>query len=291
VTAPLAEGHRATARVPPFALVLAGVTSVQVGAALARTMFDDLGPSGTSLLRLAFAALALALLWRPDPRRYSRAELRLVGAFGLVLGLMNLTFYLGLARIDLGVAVTIEFVGPLAVAVVGSRRRLDLVWAALAAVGIVLLANPGGSDSVDALGLFFILCAAACWAAYILLAQRAGRVFQGSQGVAMAMVVAAIIPIAPGIVDGGSALLRPELLAVGLAVGILSSAIPYSLETEALRRLPANVFGVLMSLEPAVAALAGFVVLGQDLGPREILAMALVVAASAGVSIATPPEA
>jgi inner membrane transporter RhtA len=291
VTSPSAEGHGATARVPPFALVLAGVTSVQVGAALARTMFDDLGPSGTSLLRLGFAALTLGLLWRPDPRRYSRAELRLVVAFGLVLGLMNLTFYLGLGRLDLGVAVTIEFIGPLAVAVVGSRRRLDLVWAALAAVGIVLLANPGGSDPVDALGLFFILCAAACWAAYILLAQRAGRVFAGSQGVAMAMVVAAVIPIAPGIADGGSALLRPELLAIGLAVGILSSAIPYSLETEALRRLPANVFGVLMSMEPAVAALAGFVVLGQDLGLREIVAMAFVVAASAGVSIATPPEA
>jgi inner membrane transporter RhtA len=264
--------------------VLAGVTSVQVGAALARTMFDDLGPSGTSLVRLMFAALALALLARPDPRRYGRAELRLVAAFGLVLGLMNLTFYLGLDRLDLGVAVTIEFVGPLAVAVVGSRRRLDLVWAALAAVGIVLLANPGGADSVDTLGLFFILCAAACWAAYILLAQRAGQVFSGSQGIAMAMVVAAMVPIAPGIVDGGSALLRPELLGIGCAVGLLSSAIPYSLETEALRR-------VLMSMEPAVAALAGFVVLGQDLGLRQLVAMAFVVAASAGVSIATPPEA
>jgi inner membrane transporter RhtA len=187
--------------------------------------------------------------------------------------------------------VTIEFIGPLAVAVVGSRRRLDLVWAALAAVGIVLLANPGGANSVDPLGLFFILCAAACWAAYILFAQRAGQVFSGSQGVAMAMVVAALIPIAPGIVDGGSALLRPELLAIGCAVGLLSSAIPYSLETEALRRMPANVFGVLMSMEPAVAALAGFVVLGQDLGVRELIAMAFVVTASAGVSILTPPEA
>jgi inner membrane transporter RhtA len=286
-----AVGLPGTDRVPPFTLLLAGVTSVQVGAALARTMFDDLGPSGTSLLRLVFAALALALLWRPDPRRYGRAELRLVAAFGLVLGLMNLTFYLALARLDLGVAVTIEFIGPLAVAVVGSRRRLDLVWAGLAAVGIVLLANPGGANSVDPLGLFFILCAAACWAGYILLAQRASSVFSGSQGVAMAMVVAALIPIAPGIADGGSALLRPELLGLGLAIGLLSSAIPYSLETEALRRMPANVFGVLMSMEPAVAALAGFLVLGQDLGVRELIAMAFVVAASAGASIATPPEA
>jgi inner membrane transporter RhtA len=139
-------------RVPPFALVLSGVASVQIGAALARTMFDDLGPSGTSLVRIFFAALALMLVWRPDPRRYSWNELRYALVFGLALGLMNLTFYLGLARLDLGVAVTIEFVGPLAVAVFGSRRRLDLVWAALAAVGIVLLANRGGSTSIDGLG-------------------------------------------------------------------------------------------------------------------------------------------
>jgi inner membrane transporter RhtA len=278
-------------RVPPFVLVLGGVTSVQIGAAVARTMFDDLGPSGTSLLRISFAALALVLVFRPDPRRYTWNELRYAVAFGLALGFMNLTFYLGLDRLDLGVAVTIEFIGPLAVAVFGSRRRLDLVWAALAAVGIVLLANPGGADSVDTLGLVFVLIAGGCWAAYILIAQRAGRVFPGSEGVAMAMVVAALIPIVPGIADAGSSLLDPALLAMGAAVGLLSSAIPYSLETEALRRIPANVFGVLMSMEPAVAALAGLVILGQDLGLREIVAIGFVVAASAGVSIATPPEA
>src|SRR3954452_20835260 len=278
-------------RVPPFALVLAGVTSVQVGAALARTMFDDLGPSGTSLLRIVFAALALVLVFRPDPRRYTFNELRYALAFGIALGVMNLTFYLALDRLDLGVAVTIEFVGPLAVAVFGSRRRLDLVWAALAAAGIVLLANPGGSDSLETLGLVFVLIAAGCWAAYILIAQRAGRVFPGSHGVAMAMVVATLVPLVPGIADAGSTLLEPQWLALGCAVGVLSSAIPYSLETEALRRIPANVFGVLMSMEPAVAALAGFVVLGQDLGLRELVAIGLVVAASAGVSIVTPPEA
>jgi len=277
-------------RVPPFALVLAGVASVQFGAALARTMFDDLGPSGTSLLRVGFAALALMLLWRPDPRRYSREALRYAVVFGLVLGLMNLTFYLGLNRLDLGVAVTIEFIGPLAVAVFGSRRRLDLVWAALAAIGIVLLANPGGAESIDTLGLIFVLIAGACWAAYILIAQRAGRLFPGSEGVALAMVVATLVPLVPGIADAGSELLKPQWLVLGCAVGLLSSAIPYSLETEALRRIPANVFGVLMSMEPAVAALAGFVVLGQDLGARELVAIGLVVAASAGASIATPPE-
>jgi inner membrane transporter RhtA len=277
-------------RVPPFALVLSGVTSVQIGAALARTMFDDLGPSGTSLVRVFFAAVALMVIWRPDPRVYAWRQLRYALAFGLTLGLMNLTFYLGLGRLDLGVAVTIEFVGPLAVAVFGSRRRLDLVWALLAAIGIVLLANPGGANAIDGLGVMFVLIAGACWAAYILIAQRAGRVFPGSHGVAMAMVIAALVPLAPGIAEAGSALLRPELLAMGLGVGVLSSAIPYSLETEALRRIPTNVFGVLMSLEPAVAALAGFAVLGQDLGLRELVAIALVVAASAGVSIATPPE-
>ena len=277
-------------RVPPFALVLAGVASVQFGAALARTMFDDLGPSGTSLLRVGFAALALMLLWRPDPRRYSWNALRYALVFGLVLGLMNLTFYLGLDRLDLGVAVTIEFIGPLAVAVFGSRRRLDLIWAALAAIGIVLLANPGGAESIDTLGLIFVLIAGACWAAYILIAQRAGRLFPGSEGVALAMVVATLVPLVPGIADAGSELLKPQWLVLGCAVGLLSSAIPYSLETEALRRIPANVFGVLMSMEPAVAALAGFVVLGQDLGARELVAIGLVVAASAGASIATPPE-
>jgi inner membrane transporter RhtA len=279
-------------RVPPIALVLTGVTSIQFGAALAATLFDDLGPAGTSLLRLAFAAVVLVVVWRPRPGGHTREELRLVAAFGLTLGAMNLTFYEALDRIPLGVAVTIEFAGPLGVAVFTSRRRLDLLWAALAALGIVLLANPGG-DGLDAVGLLFVSAAAAFWAAYILLAQRAGQVFAGGRGVAMAMVVAALVPVAPGVVDGGTTLLKPEFLAIGLGIALLSSVVPYSLETEALRRLPANAFGVLMSLEPAVAALAGLLVLDQALRGRDVLAIALVVVASAGVSIAaqrpTPP--
>jgi inner membrane transporter RhtA len=251
-------------------------------------------PAGTSQLRLGFAAIVLAAVWRPRPRAYARADLRLVAAFGLALGGMNLTFYEALDRIPLGVAVTIEFAGPLGVAVFTSRRRMDLAWAALAAAGIVLLADPGG-EGVDPLGLAFVSAAAACWAAYILLAQRAGRVFSGGHGVAMAMVVAALVPVAPGLADGGATLVRPEFLASGLGIAVLSSVIPYSLETEALRRLPANAFGVLMSLEPAVAAVAGFVVLGQALGGRDVLAIGLVVIASAGVSLAAqlpspPPE-
>src|SRR3954452_25188968 len=156
--------RRVTDRVPPFALVLGGIASVQFGAALARTMFDDLGASGTSLVRVFFAALVLMAVWRPDPRRYSWEALRYALVFGVTLGLMNLTFYLGLDRLDLGVAVTIEFIRPLAVAVFLSRRRLDLLWAALAAIGIIVLANPGAANAVDTLGVIYVLIAGACWA-------------------------------------------------------------------------------------------------------------------------------
>jgi inner membrane transporter RhtA len=276
-------------RVPPVALVLTGIVSIQFGAALGATLFDDVGAAGASLLRLGFAAVIMVALTRPRPRDHEARDLRLVALFGLVLGGMNFTFYEALDRIPLGVAVTIEFAGPLAVAVATSRRRLDLVWAALAAVGIVLLGNPFGEDAIDPTGLAFVLAAAAFWAAYILIAQRAGRRFQGMTGVAMAMAVSALVPLVPGVAQGGADLLSPEVLAIGAAVGLLSSVIPYSLETEALRRLPANVFGVFMSLEPAVAAIAGLVVLGQSLGARDLVAMACVVAASIGVSQTAAP--
>jgi inner membrane transporter RhtA len=285
-----AQGLPGLDRVPPIALVLSGVTSIQFGAALAATMFDDLGPGGTSVLRLGFAALVLMLVFRPRVRGRPAEALRLAALFGVALGAMNLLFYEALDRIPLGVAVTIEFAGPLGVAVLTSRRRLDLLWAAIAAVGIVLLSNPFGAG-LDTLGLVFALGAAACWGAYILIAQRASRFYDGSDGLALAMVVAALVPLVPGVAQAGTTLLRPDLLAMGLGVALLSSVIPYSLETEALRRLPANVFGVLMSLEPAVAALAGFVVLGQSLGARDFVAMALVVTASIGVSRAAPPPA
>jgi inner membrane transporter RhtA len=279
-------------RVPPISLVVTGVVSVQFGAALAATLFDDLGPAGTSLLRVGFAAIILALVMRPRLRGRERSALGLVLVFGLTLGAMNLCFYEALDRIPLGIAVTIEFAGPLAVAVIGSRRPLDLLWAVLAAAGILLLANPGGAESLDALGLVFAGVAAVLWAAYILIAARAGPRFEGAEGVTMAMAIATLVPLGPGIAEAGSTLLEPKFLAIGAVVGLLSSAIPYSLETEALRRIPRHVFSVLMSMEPAVAALAGFVVLGQSLVPRELVAIALVVAASAGASrnMTPPPE-
>jgi inner membrane transporter RhtA len=278
-----AKGLPGLDRVPPIGLVLCGVTSIQFGAALAATMFDDLGPAGTSVLRLGFAALILVAVMRPRVRGRSAPDLRLVALFGLTLGGMNLFFYEALDRIPLGVAVTIEFAGPLGVAVFASRRRLDLLWAGLAALGIVLLSDPFGAG-IDTVGLVLILAAAACWAAYILIAQRATAVYDGSEGLALAMVVAALVPLVPGVAQAGATLLEPQWLALGACVALASSVIPYSLETEALRRLPASVFGVLMSLEPAVAALAGFLVLGQSLGARELVAMALVVTASVGSS-------
>jgi inner membrane transporter RhtA len=276
-------------RVPPIGLVLTGVISVQFGAALATTMFDDLGPAGTSLLRIGFAALILVAFVRPRIRGRSRADLGLLLAFGLTLGVMNLGFYEALDRIPLGIAVTIEFAGPLAVAVIGSRRALDVLWVVLAGAGILLLANPGGAQSLDTLGLVFAGAAAVCWALYIVIAARAGPRFQGIDAVALAMVIAALVPLGPGIAEGGSTLLEPQFLAIGAAVGLLSSAIPYSLEMEALRRLPRHVFSVLMSMEPAVAALAGWLIIDQALNAREIVAIGFVVAASAGASYAATP--
>jgi inner membrane transporter RhtA len=270
-------------RVPPPLLVLAAVGSVQLGAALAKGLFDEVGPGGTVLLRVLLAALLLAALWRPRVRGRSRRELLLAGAFGASLAAMNLSFYGALDRIPLGVAVTFEFVGPLGVAVAGSRRALDLVWVALAAAGILLLSDFGAGD-LDAVGVALALLAGGFWAAYILLSARVGRAFPAGTGLALAMVVAAALLLPAGVAEGGVDLLRPGVLAVGVAVALLSSAVPYSLELEALRRLPPRVFGVLMSLEPAVAALAGFVVLGELLGPREVVAILLVVAASAGAA-------
>jgi inner membrane transporter RhtA len=270
-------------RVPPVVLVLGAISSVQVGAAVAKTLFDEIGPGGTVFVRVLFAALVLALIWRPRVAGHGRREILLAVLFGLTLGGMNLAFYSALDRIPLGITVTLEFVGPLGVAVAGSRSALDLLWVALAAAGILLLSDFGSGD-LDRTGVALALLAGCLWAAYILLSARVGRVFPGGSGLSLAMIVAAALLVPVGVADAGTDLLVPWILAAGAAVAILSSAIPYSLELEALRRMPAGVFGVLMSLEPAVAALAGFIVLGEDLVPRELVAILLVVAASAGAA-------
>ena len=276
----------ALSRVPSPALVVGGIASVQFGSAVATKIFGSVGPGGAVLLRLLTASIVLCALTRPSVAGRSRRQLALAALFGLVLAAMNMTFYHALQRIPLGVAVTLEFVGPLSVAVLGSRRRLDLLWAALAIAGIVALTH-GDTHGLDPLGVILALVAGGCWGAYILVNARVGQAFSDASGLALAMCVATIVSLPVGIVEGGTHLLSPRSLALGAAVGILSSAIPYSLELEALRRIATNVFGVLMSLEPAVAALAGFIVLGQGLSGRELGGMALVVAASVGASLVT----
>jgi inner membrane transporter RhtA len=270
-------------RVPAPALVLAGVTSVQFGAAIAKSLFDDLTPTGVVALRLLFGSLALGLLFRPRIRNRPPAELRLALAFGLTLVSMNLCFFQALDRIPLGIAVTLEFVGPLGVALLGSRARSDFLWVAMAAAGIALLA-PGIGDGLDGVGVAFALAAGVLWGVYILLGARVGRAFAGPTGLVLAMAVGACVAVPLGIASAGASLLEPALLAAGLGVALLSSAIPWSLELEALRRLPTHVFGVLMSLEPVVGAFVGLVVLGERLGTRAITAIGLVVVASAGAA-------
>lgn len=271
------------ARAPSGGLVVGAIGSVQFGAALAATLFARVGPDGAVFLRLVSASIVLLAVWRPRLRRRTRRELLLAGVFGVVLAGMNLTFYNAIHRIPLGIAVAIEFVGPLAVAIGGSRRRIDLLWVALAAAGILALTR-GGTHGLNSLGVAFALIAGCLWGAYILLNARVGRQFEGGTGLALSMCVASAVALPAGVVEGGSHLLEPRSLALGAAVGMLSSAIPYSFELEALRRIAVRVFGVLMSLEPAMAALAGLLILGQGLSGRALGGIALVVAASIGAS-------
>jgi inner membrane transporter RhtA len=270
---------------PPELLVLGGIGSVQFGAAFADKLFSQAGPGGVVLLRLLLSGAILLAIARPSLRRRGRADLVAAVTFGAVLAGMNWSFYEALDRLPLGVAVTIEFTGPLVVAVVGSRRFLDLLWVALAAGGVILLALRGGHHGVHATGVLLALVAAACWAAYILLSQRVGAAFAQLDGLAIALGVGALLVVPVGVVQGGDALLRPSVLAGGLGVALLSSLIPYSLEITALRRLSAYRFGLLMSLEPAVAALAGVIVLGQAMTAILAIALVMVLAASIGTTL------
>jgi inner membrane transporter RhtA len=284
IAARLSDGTR---RVPPTALVMLSTVSVQLGAAIAKTLFESLGPGGTVFVRIAFAALGLLVLVRPRLGGHDRNAYLVAGLFGLGLASMNLSFYLAIDRIPLGVAVTLEFVGPLGVAVAGSRRILDVLWVMLAAAGILLLAPLGafGGMDLDPVGVAFALLAGCLWACYILLSARTGRALPGGTGLAIALCVGTVVLAPVGIAGAGSALLDPRLLLAGFSVAMLSSAVPYSLELEALRKLPARVFGVLMSLDPAVATLVGFVVLGERLGIRAVAAVAFVTVAAAGASL------
>jgi inner membrane transporter RhtA len=284
---PFTLAARAFGAIPPPALVLLGVVSVQVGAAVAKQLFTLTGAAGTVTLRLVLAAVVLVVVWRPSLRLDRRTYLVIAG-YGLVLGAMNLCFYQSIKHIPLGAAVTIEFLGPLAVAVFGSRRWLDGLWALLAAAGVLLLTRADGGLALP--GVLFALGAGACWAGYILLASALGSRTSDGKGLALAMVFGAALVLPFGVAEAGTTLLDPVVLIAGTAVALLSSVVPYSLELEALRRIPPRVFGILMSLEPAVAALAGLVVLHESLHPAQWAAVFCVVLASVGATRTARPE-
>jgi inner membrane transporter RhtA len=271
-----------TSRLSPVWLVLIGILSVQFGAGIAKSLFDEVPPTVIVWLRLATSAVVLTLVARPLLRRRSRHDWLVVAGLGASLGIMNWAIYQSFARIPLGVAVTIEFIGPLTLATLGSRRARDFIWVLLAAAGVALLGFEGGDLTWP--GVLFALLAGAAWAAYILLSAETGRRWPGLDGLAVASVIATLLLTPLAVRIGGDDLLDGRVLLLGAAVGLLSSVIPYSCEMVALRSLPPAVFGILMSLEPAAAALAGIVVLGEFLTPVQWVAMVCVVVASVGAT-------
>ena len=275
-----------SARVSPIWLVLIGIASVQFGAGLAKNLFDEVEPVTIVWLRLATSALILALACRPAMRGRTGADWLVVLAFGGTLALMNWSIYQTFARIPLGIAVTIEFIGPLALAVLLSRRARDLAWVVLAAFGVALLGLERAD--LDLVGVLFALLAGAAWAAYILLSAQTGQRWPGFDGLAIASAFATLLLTGPAVLSGGTALLDPHVLLIGVLVGVLSSVIPYSCELVALRSLAPSVFGILMSLEPAAAALAAIVVLNELLSPVQWLAVGCVVVASVGATRSRP---
>jgi inner membrane transporter RhtA len=273
-----------------IALALASMTTIQLGAALSEPLFDRIGPAGTVALRLTLAALILAPLARPRLRGRSRADLGAAVALGACSGLMTLAFFESISRIPLGVTVTIEFLGPLGVALAGSRHARDVAWVLLAGAGVALLTlGNGAGEPLDAAGVAFAALAAAGWAGYILLTKRVGARWAGLEGLSVSLAVAALLTLPIGIAGAGSELLAPSVLAAGVGLALLIPLLPYAFELIALRRLETALFGVLMSLEPAIAALLGFLILDQGLAVTGVVAIGLVSVASAGATLSARP--
>ncbi len=264
--------------------VLLAIVSVQGGAAIAKGIFPVLGAAGTASIRIGFSAIILLLAYRPKLKQLSAAQWKAVIPYGISLGAMNLIFYMAIERIPLGLGVTLEFIGPLVLAVLSSKRIVDYLWILLAAIGIACIA-PWNEKSADLLGMFLALLAGAFWAGYIVLGGRISKLMDGGQSVAIGMIFASIVVLPFGIGGGILNHFGPTMLLSGIALALLSSAIPFTLEMNALRKIPARTFSILMSLEPAVAALCGLVFLHEKLSFYEWLAVALVITASAGATL------
>nr|WP_208323895.1 DMT family transporter [Microbacterium sp. Be9] len=269
------------------ALVIGSCLSLPFGAAVAAQLFPVLGPWGVTSLRVAIAAILLVVIVRPRPRKWTRPQWLAAVLFGVSLAAMNGFFYAAIDRIPLGPAVAIEFLGPLVLAAVLTRKLADFAWVGVALLGMVVLGIDGmiGAEPLDPLGVVFILIAAGFWVMYIRMSARVGALIPGSSGLAMGLVVAAVLLIPVGIPAASTVAMDPQLLLLAAITAVLSSVIPYSFELAALRRLPQRVFGVLLSLEPAFATLAGWLILGQDATPLRMLAVGLVIAASVGTTL------
>ncbi|QPH38172.1 EamA family transporter [Pedobacter endophyticus] len=275
---------RSRFNIPPIPAILLAIISVQCGAAIAKGLFPAIGPAATASLRIGLSALILLIAFRPNVTKLSKKQWKYVILYGLSLGAMNMVFYLAIARIPIGLGVTLEFIGPLVVAIFGSKKIIDFFWVMLAVAGIALI-TPWTNNGLDPIGILFALMAAACWGTYIVLGGRISKIMDGDQAVSIGMVVATLLIVPFGIANGGLSHLNSHLLALGFALALLSSAIPFTLEMGALKQLPARTFSILMSLEPAVASIAAFFFLQERLSLKECLAVVFVIVASAGSSI------
>jgi len=270
--------------IPPSSLVLLTSFAAQAGTATSKQLFEVLSPIGAAFICKAIAAVLMLVIWRPRLQNCGWGDYVLVAGLGLAIAGLSLAFYGAIARIPLGIASALDFVGPLSVAVLGSRRLLDLVWAILAAAGVLLL-TPISGASLDPLGVIFGLLSASSWAGFILLSAPVGRAFPGGSGLSLAMAIATLLMLPLGIHAGGSALLEPSILLLSLGIALLGVVLPYSLEFKALSRLPPRVYGVLISIEPAIAALVGLLFLGEQLEFRSLVAIAMVTTAAIGVTL------
>ena len=277
--------HSLASTLLPVGLLLIAMASIQSGASLAKSMFPIVGAQGTTTLRLIFASFIMLLILRPWRAKLNAKSLKTVIVYGMALGGMNFLFYMSLRSVPLGIAVALEFTGPLAVAIYASRRAIDFVWIALAITGLLLLIPTGeNTDSIDLVGASYALGAGVCWAFYILFGQKAGA-DNGVQTAALGVIIAALFIAPIGIAHAGAALLTPSLIPIAIGVAILSTALPYTLEMIALTRMPARTFGTLMSIEPAFGALSGLLFLNEVLSFAQWMAISCIIMASVGATL------